>query len=192
MRPEGLQLNQLTKYDRALCLWRTLCQNPRHMLCKQVQSIPRHGRSRDCRVCAELCHRRSRFEVMLYKILEELPFLGPYAVECHLLEGLAVGYTAEKNSLRRHAVDVWLLGLGKVLIELDGQQHTGKSYHGESRQHRAAKDAAVDDAAVGEGWWLIRITPGEGRWMAKAKKAIIAVAYEVQYGGIPRLITIAC
>ena len=39
-----------------------------------------------------------------------------------------------------------LVGLGKVLIELDGQQHTGKSYHGESVQERSAKDAAVDAA----------------------------------------------
>ena len=96
-------------------------------------------RTRDCRVCAELWHRRSNFEALLYKILEDLAFLGLYAVECHLLEGLALGCTAQKNSLRRHAVDVLLVGLGKVLIELDGQQHTGKSYHGESVQGRSAK-----------------------------------------------------
>ena len=128
--PEGVPLTQLTKYSRVLCLWRSLCLNPRHVLCKQVQSITRHARTRDCRVCAELWHRRSNFEALLYKILEDLAFLGLYAVECHLLEGLALGCTAQKNSLRRHAVDVWLVGLGKVLIELDGQQHTGKSYHG--------------------------------------------------------------
>ena len=132
--PEGVPLTQLTKYSRVLCLWRSLCLNPRHVLCKQVQSITRHARTRDCRVCAELWHRRSNFEALLYKILEDLAFLGLYAVECHLLEGLALGCTAQKNSLRRHAVDVLLVGLGKVLIELDGQQHTGKSYHGESVQ----------------------------------------------------------
>ena len=190
--PEGVPLTQLTKYSRVLCLWRSLCLNPRHVLCKQVQSITRHARTRDCRVCAELWHRRSNFEALLYKILEDLAFLGLYAVECHLLEGLALGCTAQKNILRRHAVDVWLVGLGKVLIELDGQQHTGKSYHGESVQERSAKDAAVDAAAIAEGWWLIRITPGQDKWMAKAKRAILDVAYEVKYGGSPRLITVDC
>ena len=101
-------------------------------------------------------------------------------------------HSPKKHSLRRHAVDVWLVGLGKVLIELDGQQHTGKSYHGESVQERSAKDAAVDAAAIAEGWWLIRITPGQDKWMAKAKRAILDVAYEVKYGGSPRLITVDC
>ena len=55
-----------------------------------------------------------------------------------------------------------------------------------------AKDAAVDAAAIAEGWWLIRITPGQDKWMAKAKRAILDVAYEVKYGGSPRLITVDC
>ena len=97
--PEGVPLTQLTKYSRVLCLWRSLCLNPRHVLCKQVQSITRHARTRDCRVCAELWHRRSNFEALLYKILEDLAFLGLYAVECHLLEGLALGCTAQKNTV---------------------------------------------------------------------------------------------
>ncbi len=59
-------------------------------------------------------------------------------------------------------------------------------------EDRASKDAAIDAAAVAEGWWLIRITPGEGRWMQKAKKAILAVSYEARYGGRPRLIEVHC
>ena len=87
-----------------------------------------------------------------------------------LVRRAGIGCTAQKNSLRRHAVDVWLVGLGKVLIELDGQQHTGKSYHGESVQERSAKDAAVDAAAIAEGWWLIRITLGKTSGWQKPKE----------------------
>lgn len=153
--------------------------------------MARNRKSRNCRVCAVIWHGRSRFEVLLYKVLDEMPEIGRYAVETHVLRGVALGDKEEKISLRRHGVDVWLVDLGKVLIELDGAQHTDRPMHGEDKLVRASKDAAVDVAAVREGWWIIRITPGNGIWLQKAKHDILAVAREVRGGGSPRLIEVA-
>ena len=97
--PEGVPLTQLTKYSRVLCLWRSLCLNPRHVLCKQVQSITRHARTRDCRVCAELWHRRSNFEALLYKILEDLAFLGLYAGRMSLVRRAGIGGAQPKKTV---------------------------------------------------------------------------------------------
>ena len=109
-----------------------------------------------------------------------------------LVRRAGIGVHSPKKQSKATCSGCVACGFGKVLIELDGQQHTGKSYHGESVQERSAKDAAVDAAAIAEGWWLIRITPGQDKWMAKAKRAILDVAYEVKYGGSPRLITVDC
>ena len=46
----------------------------------------------------------------------------------------------------------------------------GSLIMGESVQERSAKDAAVDAAAIAEGWWLIRITPGKTSGWQKPKE----------------------
>jgi very-short-patch-repair endonuclease len=190
--PKGLQLAGLAQYDKAGCLWKCSCSTSRHVLYRQVQTIARTPNSLNCRVCAEECSRRSSNERLLYKQLDEMPSLGPYAVESHVLRGLGVEEKSAFLSLRRHATDVWLVGVGKVLIELDGRQHTDNPIHGASMACRAALDAAVDAAAVLEGWWVVRVTPGRGTWLKKAKAAILAACYEAQYGGRPRVIAVSC
>lgn len=188
--PQGRELRDLTKYDETGCLWYTNCPNPNHGLYKQVQTIARRKKSRDCRVCADQWHGRSSYEVLLYRVLDEMPEIGLYAVESHVLQGVGTDCKSAQVSLRRHGVDVWLVGLGKVIIELDGAQHTDRPIHGEDRATRASKDAAVDAAAVKEGWWVIRITPGKGIWLQKAKEAILAVAKEAKGGGSPRVVEV--
>lgn len=189
--PQGLELSDLTKYDETGCLWATTCPNPSHVLYRQLQTIARSRKSRDCRVCAAKWHGRSSYEVLLYRVLDEMPGIYMYAVESHVLQGVRAGNKATQNSLRRHGVDVWLVGLGKVLIELDGAQHTDRPMHGEDKGTRTYKDAAVDAAAVQEGWWVIRITPGNGVWLQKAKEAIRAVAKEAREGGIPKVMEVS-
>lgn len=190
--PEGLGLDQLTKYDTASCLWKSNCSCPRHVLFRQVQTIARRSESLDCRVCAPEWNKRSRHEVLLYRMLDGMPTIGRYAVESHVLQGQGVGSKSAILSLRRHATDVWLVDLGKVLIELDGSQHTHKPMHGENLRDRAHLDASIDAAAVAEGWWIIRIIPGQGLWQKRAQEAIVAAAQGVRNGGEPRAVIVSC
>lgn len=125
-------------------------------------------------------------------MLDELEFLGAYAVESHVLQGVGLEEKSTVLSLRRHATDVWLVGVGKVLVELDGTQHTHNPMFDACMAERAALDAAVDAAAVAEGWWVTRISPGDGKWLLEAKRAILTACNEAMHGGRPRVVVIRC
>ena len=50
---------------------------------------------------------------LLYKILEDLAFLGLYAVECHLLEGLGIGVHSPKKQSKATCSGCVACGFGE-------------------------------------------------------------------------------
>jgi very-short-patch-repair endonuclease len=185
---ESLQLTDLTQYDKQPCLWQAECQNPRHVLYRQVGTIARGPAKLGCRVCAPKWHGRSKLESTLYTMLEEMQGWGCIAVESHVLQEVCGSSVGAGRGVRQHASDVWLVDQGKVVIELDGSQHASKPMHGEDMADRLAKDQLWDKIAVQQGWWVVRVLPGNGVWLAKAKAAIEEALQGVREGRQPAVV----
>jgi hypothetical protein len=59
--------------------------------------------------------------------------------------------------------DFWLAGVGCVLVEVDGAQHTRGSMHGVTAAKQAAFDAAKDAAAIAATFHVVRLHVDD-RW----------------------------
>lgn len=188
---EPMELRDLAQYDKQPCLWQAGCLNPRHVLYRQLATVARGPAKLRCRICAPNWHGRSKQECTLYAMLEEMGCWGCVAVESHVLHEVGSSGTGSRRGVRQHATDVWLVDQGKVVIELDGSQHKSKPMHGEAMADRVAKDQLWDEIAVQQGWWVVRVAPGGGVWLGKAKAAIEEALKGVREGRKPVVVHVS-
>lgn len=128
---------------------------PRHPACFEC---PRHGAGRRSasfptrRAFAVLCDIAATLERTCTVVWEGRPIAG------------------------LPAFDFWLLEL-RIVVEVDGAQHTEGSHHGTSAEEQALRDAAKNREAIRAGYHVVRLHVGDDWcWAGVVSGAIAAAA----------------
>lgn len=164
-------------YDTTKLVFSCSCGIGKH---KRVLSCDRttrvQGRIR-CKVCSK---RGSTHEQECYNVLDKMPAIQAYAVEAHALKG-TLQFDGRALSLGQHRWDVMVLNPARVLVEVQGEQHTAKhdmrgNHPYASLQEHSLRDQALADAAMKAGFTVVWLHPGDivgrsKRWQRVLQKA---------------------
>jgi hypothetical protein len=136
----------------------------------------------------------SKYEKQMYALLDDEAAVVTYAVEAVAMGRkvqLQVAGSTQGLWLNKHRWDAVLLQPHSLLIEVQGEQHINKE---DSRCNnmadiladRQAKDQALTDAALADGFSVLWLHPGAAddvqgratRWAAAVQEAVQHVAAE--------------
>jgi hypothetical protein len=178
-----------TVYSGTKLVFRCKCGNSKHMAYLAVDTVMRNAGVVQCRVCRG---RGSDYEQEAYSVLDTITEIQAYAVEAHAVTSSTV-LADLAESLGQHPWDVMLLKPGKVLIEVQGEQHTHKddtrrNNRGATVADQHCRDTQLADAAVAAGFAVVWLVPGDSvgrslRWRAAIKLAVA----DMQAHKAPRL-----
>lgn len=153
----------------------------KHRRFLSMDRVTRVGGHLHCRVCAG---GGSSYEQQCYKLLDRMVDIQAYAVEACAVPG-KVQFQGGVLHVGKHKWDVVLLQPAKVLIAVQGEQHTSKedtrrNNRGHDLADQKARDMALAQAAISSGYHVVWLHPGDrrglsARWQVAIQAAIDAV-----------------
>lgn len=172
-------------YSSSKAFYRRSCTHKKHLCYAANDTISRQTGTLGCRICKHKdSSERSELEDELYRILNQHKGIRAFAVEAHALQG-SEQWEGGELILGRQRWDVMLVQPAGVLIAVQGDQHHSKrdSRANSSSQTEAdlaatmAKDKALADAAVQQGYQVVWLLPGKAtgrtrRWRAAINQAL--------------------
>jgi hypothetical protein len=183
-------------YSSSKALYRCSCGHKKHLCYAASDTISRETGTLACRICKDkVSSDPSQLEDELYTILNKHQGIRAFAVEAHAVQGTEQWEGGELD-LGRQRWDVMLVQPAGVLIAVQGDQHHSKldSRANSSSQNEAdlaatmARDKALADAAVQQGFQVVWLLPGESRGRARRWHAAINQALEqAKLGGKGKL-----
>lgn len=131
----------------------------------------------------------SQHECMAYRILYQLQCISKFAVEAYAVTG-QFKLMGKHVQVSRHAWDVVTAPPLRILIEVQGEQHTQKH---DSRTNNADadladrmnRDQALAAAAVDAGFYVVWLVPGPGRGREQRWRNLIQQAVADQLRNKP-------
>lgn len=173
--------------DKIVC--KSSCSNSKHMRMLSCQRVTRCSYSLDCRICKG---HGSKLEKLVYAILDQMPAVKAFAVEAYAVSA-EIQHEGETLHVNRHSWDVMMLEPAKLLIEVQGEQHSSKlmtkpDCKDTSLDSRINRDHALATAAVNAGYHVLWLTPDQERnRRARWLKAIKLVLQQMAVNTPPRL-----
>jgi hypothetical protein len=172
-------------YSSSKGFFRRSCGHKKHLCYAACDTISRQLGTLACRICKnEVSSKPSELEEELYNILNQHRGIRAFAVEAHAVQGTEQWEGGELK-LGRQRWDVLLVQPASVLIAVQGDQHHSKldSRANSSSQTEAdlaattAKDKALADAAVQQGYQVVWLLPDQAtgrtrRWRAAINQAL--------------------
>lgn len=165
------------------------CKNSKHVRLLALQTVSRGDACFKCHVCSK---KGSKYEKQLYALLNSNAAVTAYAVEAVAMGRkiqLQIPNSKQGLWLNRHRWDAVLLQPDSLLIEVQGEQHIDKedgkrNNRGDTLADRQAKDQALADAALADGFSVLWLPPGAAddvqgratRWAAALQVALEHVA----------------
>lgn len=159
------------------------CGHNKHVRYLSCQRVQVSNAALNCRVCMG---KGSQHECMAYSILNQLQCISKFAVEAYAVTGQFM-HNGKHVQVSRHAWDVVTAPPLKLLIEVQGEQHTQKH---DTRTNNADadlvdrmnRDHALAAAAVDAGFYVVWLVPGSERGRQQRWRNLIqqAVADQLQ------------
>lgn len=165
------------------------CSNRKHVRLLALQTVSRGDACFRCHVCRG---KGSKYEKQLYAVLNQEGAVATYAVEAAAMGRklqLEVAGSSSGLWLNMHRWDAVLIEPHSLLIEVQGGQHIDKedgrrNNRGDTLADRQAKDQALADAALADGFSVLWLHPGAAndvqgrnvRWSAAVREAVQHVA----------------
>lgn len=175
-------IGQLLSWSTEKLVFQSSCKHKKHKRLLSCQRIKRTSEALLCRVCRK---QGSSLEKLLYLILNQLACIYAFAVEAYAVSG-EIQHEGETVNLGRHSWDVLTIDPAKLLIEVQGQQHstklmTKRNCRDSSLSSRASRDRALAKAAVEAGFYVLWLDAGEergrkARWTAAIKQVLSDMA----------------
>lgn len=187
----NLTLNQLAHKDLPSTSEQQLYYNcpcalgTRHIVYRSVRSANKSKTTLKCRVCKG---QGSKWEKVLYKLLDEMDEIEVYAVEACSLDKPeeAVKHNGVEVHPAKKRWDATLVLPGKLLIEMQGQGHidrlvTKSNNTDSSLDERHWKDCLYAETAKHQGWSVLWMCVDEtitsldaqvAKWAAGLKEAL--------------------
>lgn len=175
-------------YSRDKGFYRRSCGHEKHLCYAASDTISKDAGTLNCRICMQ--HESqgpSGLEKELYRILNQHPGIRAFAVEAHAVQGTQEWEGGELQ-LGRQRWDVYLVQPSGVLIAVQGTQHHSEldkraNSSSETEADLAAtraRDKALADAAVQQGFQVVWLLPGKAtgrsrRWRAAINQALESV-----------------
>lgn len=165
------------------------CTNSKHIRLLALQTVSRGDACFQCHVCSG---KGSCYEKQMYGVLDQEAAVVTYTVEAAAM-GRQIKLDVAGSSmglwLNMHMWDAVLLQPHSLLIEVQGEQHIDKedgrrNNRGDKLADRQAKDQALADAALADGFSVLWLHPGDAndvqrrtvRWSAAVLEAVQHVA----------------
>jgi hypothetical protein len=139
-----------------------------------------------CKVCSG---GGSSFERECYRLLDKMQEVVAFAVQACAMGG-KIQYEGGVVHVGKHKWDVMLLQPGKVLIEVQGEQHSNKvdtrtNNQGRSLADQKQRDMALAQAAINVGYHVVWLHPGAMRGRTKRWRETIQGAVAGVQAGEP-------
>lgn len=131
----------------------------------------------------------SKHECMAYAILNQLQCISKFAVEAYAVKDQFL-HMGRQVQVSRHAWDVATPPPLKLLIEVQGEQHTDKhdtrtNNADTTLVERANRDHALAAAAVQAGYYVVWLIPGRERGRKQRWRTLIQQAVADQLANKP-------
>jgi hypothetical protein len=170
------KVEDVPSYSKQL-VWKARCGHAKHMRYMQCQQVTRTGAALPCRACQGF---GSSYEKTAYAACNRVPQVKAWAAEAHAVRG-QYEHEGQLFSISRHSWDIVILKPCRVLIEVQGEQHTCKlntqaNSNDDSLASRHSRDRALAEAAVALGYSVVWLLPGEERGRLRRWTALIEQA----------------
>lgn len=129
---------------------------------------------------------------MVYVILNQMNAVTAFAVEAYAVAG-QIQHDGKTVQVNRHSWDVITLEPANLLIEVQGDQHSSKlmtkpNCTDTDLNSRISRDHALAAAAVGAGYHVLWLSPGNERYRkSRWTRAIKLVLQQIEDHAPPRL-----
>lgn len=156
------------------------CGHEKHKCYVAADTAQRNSKIK-CRACAG---KGSSLEQLAYELLNNMPEIQHFAMEACALSGQPTVCTAsgEWVHVSRHRADVITLTPANLLIEVQGQQHSGKpmAYTNSTSEHASSiteRDGLLAAVARSVGFTTVWLMAGEefdraARWSRVLRQAV--------------------
>lgn len=143
-------------YSSVKKVFKSSCSCRTHMRVMSCQQVTRTDAALPCRVCKG---KGSSYEREAYAALDESTLITAWAAEAYVVQETVVHEWEEVNA-SRHSYDIAVLEPGKVLVEVQGEQHSSKlntqaNNADASLADRVGRDAALAAAAKAAGYSVV-------------------------------------
>ena len=186
-----LLLESQAAYSSSKHCFTCRCSNSKHVRLLALHTVSRGDSCFRCHVCSS---KGSTYEKQMYALLDDEAAVVTYAVEAVAMGRkvqLQVPGSTQGLWLNKHTWDAVLLQPHSLLIEVQGEQHINKedsrcNNRADILADRQAKDQALADAALADGFSVLWLHPGAAddvqgratRWAAAVQEAVQHVAAE--------------
>jgi hypothetical protein len=173
-----------TAYSRTKRVYQCMCSNSKHVCIRADDTVSRTLRTLKCRMCNK---GGSSYEQGAYRLLDNMPEVTEYAAEVHAVQG-TIKFEGGQLNLGSHRWDILVLQPARVLLAVQGEQHDEKPDNRANSisadlHSSIARDHALAAGAVGEGFHVVWLVPGDrlgrsARWRAVIKQAVAAAVQQ--------------
>lgn len=150
------KLEDEAAYSSAKKVFKSRCSCSAHMRVMSCQQVTRTDAALPCRMCEG---KGSSYELEAYAACDESTVITAWAAEAY-----AVQQTGEHEGVEvyagRHSYDIIVLEPGKVIVEVQGEQHSSKlstqaKNSDASLADRVSRDEALRAAAKAAGFSVV-------------------------------------
>jgi hypothetical protein len=183
-------------YSSSKGFYQRSCGHKKHLCYAACDTISRESGTLQCRICKkDGSSKPSQLECELYDILNKHKGIRTFAVEAHAVHGTEQ-WEGRELDLGRQRWDVMLVQPAGVLLAVQGDQHHSKldSRANSSSQTEVdlaatmARDMALADAAVQQGFQVVWLLPGKAAGGTRRWRTVINQALEqAKLGGKGKL-----
>lgn len=150
------KLEDVAAYSSEKKVFKSSCSCSAHMRVMSVQQVTRTDAALPCRICEG---KGSSYELEAYAACDDSTVITAYAAEAYAVQE-TVGFEGGELYAGRHSYDIIVLEPGKVIVEVQGEQHSSKlntqaNSADASLANRVSRDNALREAAKAAGFSVV-------------------------------------